>query len=61
MRSYKIECHRVWVITVKAESRERAREIAEGEMAEEADAEDYSYSVVKRAAEPVKPAEDSER
>lgn len=48
MAEYKVECHRVWVRTVEAENREEARRIAEEEMSEEPDAEDYSYSVVKR-------------
>lgn len=47
-KSYRIEYHRVWVKTVDAESRERAREIVEAEMSEELDAEDYNYSIVKR-------------
>ena len=48
MPTYKVEYHRVWVKTVEAENRERAREIAESEMGEDADAEDYNYSVVKK-------------
>ena len=49
MPSYKVEYHRVWVRTVEAESRKQARQIAEEEMGEDSDAEDYNYSVVKRA------------
>lgn len=49
MASYKVEYHRVWIKTVEADSREEARQIAEEEMSEEPDAEDYSYSVVKRS------------
>jgi hypothetical protein len=48
MPVYKVEYHRVWVRTVEAENREQAREIAESEMGEDSDAEDYNYSVVKR-------------
>lgn len=48
MPSYKIEYHRVWVITIEADSREQAKQIAQEEMSEEPDAEDYSYSVIKR-------------
>jgi hypothetical protein len=48
MPSYRVEYHRVWVKAVEAENREEARRIAEEEMSEEPDAEDYSYSVVKR-------------
>jgi hypothetical protein len=48
MPSYKVEYHRVWVKTVEAENREQAREIAESEMSEDSDAEDYNYSVVKK-------------
>lgn len=48
MPTYKVECHRVWVVTVEAETREEARRIAQEAMSEEPDAEDYSYSVVKR-------------
>lgn len=48
MPSYHIEYHRVWVKTIEAESRKEAREIAEQEMGEESDAEDYNYLVVKR-------------
>lgn len=50
MPSYKIEYHRVWVKTVEAESRDKARKIIEEEMSEEPNAEDYSYSVVKKGA-----------
>ena len=50
MPTYKVEYHRVWVKTVEAENRARAREIAEEEMGEDPDAEDYNYSVVKKAA-----------
>lgn len=50
MPSYKVEYHRVWVKTVDAASREEARRIAEEGMSEEPDAEDYSYSVVKKEA-----------
>lgn len=45
---FTIEYHRVWVQTVEAESRERARQIVLDEMSEEPDAEDYSYLVVKK-------------
>lgn len=48
MPVYKVECHRVWVVTVEAENREEARRIAAEDMSEEPDAEDYSYSVVRR-------------
>jgi hypothetical protein len=48
MPSYRVEYHRVWVRTVEAESGKEARRIAEEEMGEDADAEDYNYSVVKR-------------
>ena len=48
MPSYKIEYHRVWVRTVEAENRKEARQTVEEEMSEEPNAEDYSYSVVKR-------------
>ena len=48
MPVYKVEYHRVWVRTVEAESREQAREIAESEMSEDSDAEDFNYSVVKK-------------
>lgn len=48
MPSYKIEFHRVWVKTVEAKSRQQARQVAEDQMAEDPDAEDYNYSVVKR-------------
>lgn len=48
MPSYKVEYHRVWVKTVEAETRNEARKTVEEEMCEEPDAEDYSYSVVKR-------------
>lgn len=48
MPSYRVEYHRVWIKIVEAETRERARQIAEDEMGEESDAEDYNYSVVKR-------------
>lgn len=48
MAEYKVEYHRVWVKTVEAKSREEARQAVEEEMGEEADAEDYNYSVVKR-------------
>lgn len=50
MTTYDIEYHRVWRKTVEAESRKEALEIIEVEMAEEPDAEDYSYSVVKRGS-----------
>lgn len=50
MPTYKIEYHRVWVRTIEAESREQARQIAEEEMGEDSDAEDYNYSVVKRGS-----------
>lgn len=50
MPRYKVEFHRVWVKTVEAESRAEARKIAEEEMGEESDAEDYNYSVVKKSA-----------
>lgn len=49
MPRYKVEFHRVWVKTVDAENREQARKIAEAEMGEESDAEDYNYSVVKKS------------
>lgn len=45
---YQIEYHRVWLKTVEADNREQARQIAEEEMGEESDAEDYNYAVVKR-------------
>lgn len=45
---YRVEFHRVWIKTVEANSRKQAQEIAEAEMGEESDAEDYNYSVVKR-------------
>jgi hypothetical protein len=48
MPNYEVEYHRVWVKTIEAENREQAREIAESEMSEDSDAEDYNYSVVKR-------------
>ena len=48
MPSYKVECHRVWLRTVEAASRKEAQRIAQEEMSEEPDAEDYSYSIVKR-------------
>jgi hypothetical protein len=48
MPTYRVEYHRVWVKTVEAENRGQARRIAEGEMGEDSDAEDYNYSVVKR-------------
>lgn len=51
MPSYKIEYHRVWVRHVEAESREQARRVAEEEMSEDSDAEDYNYSVVKKQRE----------
>lgn len=47
-QKYKVEYHRVWVKTVEAESRKEARRIMEDEMSEDADAEDYNYSVVKK-------------
>lgn len=47
MATYEIEYHRVWIRTVEAESREDARKIAEEEMGEDSDAEDYNYSVVR--------------
>lgn len=50
--NYKVEYHRVWVKTVQAVSREQARKIAESEMEEESDAEDYNYSVVKKVTQP---------
>lgn len=49
MTTYKVEYHRVWVRTIEANNREEARQIAEEEMSEDPDAEDYNYSVVKRA------------
>jgi hypothetical protein len=52
MSSYKVEFHRVWVKTIEADSRKRAREIAELKMGEESDAEDYNYSVVKNMRQP---------
>lgn len=55
MPTYRVEFHRVWVKTVEAASRAEARKIAESEMSEESDAEDYNYSVVKRG----KPDRDS--
>lgn len=48
MPNYTIEFHRVWVKTVEASSRSEARKMAEEEMGEESDAEDYNYSVVKQ-------------
>jgi len=52
MSNYKVEFHRVWVKTIEADNRKRAREIAELEMVEESDAEDYNYSVVKNTKQP---------
>lgn len=51
MPIYTIEYHRVWVRTVEAENREAARTLIEESMSEEPDAENYSYSVVKRESE----------
>ena len=48
MPSYRVEYHRVWVKTIEAKNREEARRIMEEEMGEDADAEDYNYSVVKK-------------
>lgn len=48
MPNYEIEYHRVWRKTVEADSRKEARQLVEEEMSEEPDAEDYSYSIVKR-------------
>lgn len=51
MPNYEIEYHRVWVQTVEADSREKARQMVEEDMSEQPDAEDYSYSVVKKTAD----------
>lgn len=51
MPNYTIEYHRVWVKIVEAENREQARQIVEEEMSEEPDAEDHSYSVVKKTSD----------
>lgn len=56
MPTYKVEYHRVWVKTVEAESREEARRITEEEMSEEPDAEDYSYSIVKKGSAAINPS-----
>jgi hypothetical protein len=53
MPSYTIEYHRVWIHTVEAESAKQAREIVEDNMSEDPDAEDYNYSVVKKAIKKV--------
>lgn len=52
MATYTIEYHRVWVRTVEAETRKAALQIVEGNMSEEPDAEDYSYSVTKKPTNP---------
>lgn len=52
MAEYKIEYHRVWVKTIEADSRREAQRIVE--MSEEPDAEDYSYTVVKKTVSPKK-------
>ena len=48
MKKYRVEYHRVWVKTVEAESRAEAKRIVEEAMSEEPDAEDGSYSIVKK-------------
>jgi hypothetical protein len=52
MPSYRVEYHRVWVKTIEADNRSQARNLMEEEMSEDADAEDYNYSVVKNSRQP---------